>query len=232
MRFPLLVTALVLCAGPAFAGMTPDEIRARLLEIDIELSQLAMTSLREFRGDTLDSVREDLRDNARRQFDLDLERARVNARRDAVLIRAKEEADRRKVELDILQRKLEQIRRQREGVLNEFSQLSDRVNAGQLPASQITPLKLELVRLDEQTATVEYEMSGGAAHFGAALADLEVELAGIEAGRKLIADRGAGLSALFERLVVREEQRAALEFERADLEQSLAAQLERLNAAH
>ncbi len=231
MRIPLLVSALAMCAAPAFAGMTPDEIRARLLEIDIELSQLTMATLREFRGDTLDSVREDLRDNARRQFDLDLERARINARREAVLIRAKEEADRRKVELDILQRKLEQIRRQREAVLNEFSQLSDQVNAGKLPGSQITPVKLELVRLDEQIATVEYEMSGGEAHFGAALADLEVELVGIEAGRKLIADRGAGLSALFERLVAREEQRAALEFERADLEQSLAAQLERLNAA-
>jgi hypothetical protein len=187
----VIATSILLFGAPVFAGMTPEQMRKRIEEIEIQLAEMSKTA----EVNTRDTIISDLRDLDRRRFESDLELARTNARREVILIRAKEEEALKQTENEVLKRRLDTIGKQRGVVQSDLAKTSEKVDAGQLPPQEVTSLKLQLIKLDEEAATVEYQMSGGGSRFSDALADVEVDLAGINAARKVLDKRATDLAA-------------------------------------
>ena len=220
-----VLVSMVLVAFAAQQAVAQDDARSLQLKIDetnAALQALELEVLKTLHGNTLESLGGQMRDVDKRTFELDIETARAEARREAVLAKVKEEESRRQLERELLQRKLDVLKEKRLTLQKSMEKASVEVDAGLAPPEQMTAFKMRLIDLDREMSAIEFAPPPGMSHFGEMLAEIEVELAGIRAARGPIERYEAKYTELFHAAVGFEEGRLALLSQGAELEQQLA----------
>ncbi len=221
MKYLVIIATLLLSAQPSFAGATLEELLAAAQKTDVALRELDIEMLKALHAKTSQSIGEEIRELDKRKFEFELELARTNARREAVLAKIKEEDARKNVQLEMIQRKMQSVKAKRALLQAEMEKASKSVDAGDLPPHQLTQLKLQLIELDDQQSSLELALPQSSSHFADSLAEIEVEIAGIEAVRRTVDARGELLTPLFERAIEFEQQRIELTNKQAELARAI-----------
>ena len=226
MKYLVITAAFVLAARPSFAGATLEELLAAAQKTDVALRELDIEVLKALHAKTFQSIGEEIRELDKRKFEFELELARTNARREAVLAKIKEEDARKSVQLDMIQRKMQSVKEKRavlEEQIGKVSTLfSNDPNPRVIPPPELTQLKLQLIDMDDQQSSLELALPRNSSHFADSLAEVEVEIAGIEAVRRTVDARGELLTPLFERAIEFEQQRIELSNKQAELARAIA----------
>ncbi len=190
MRILLTSVVAILYTSTAFAGMTPDQMRARIKELQVELGQLVQT----MRVHTRSSIEDDLRDLDRRRFESDLDLAKLNARREVVLARAKDEVDRKYGEKSEIQQKLVTLEQQRKSMQDQLAKMAEKVDAEEVPSGELAKLKMALANIDAEMAKIKVESTSVGSAYSEILTDIEIDLAGVNAVRKALDQRSEELN--------------------------------------
>ena len=220
-----VLVSMMLVAFAALQAMAQDDaqsLRLRIDETNAALQALELEVLKTLHGNTLESLGEQMRDVDKRTFELDIEVARAEARREAVLGKVKEEESRCQLEREVVQRKLDGLKEKRVVIQKSMEKAAVEVDAGLAPPEQMTAFKMRLIELDREMSAIEFAPPPGMSHFGEMLAEIEVELAGIRAASRPIEQYAAKYTELFQAAVGFEERRLALLSQGAELERQLA----------
>ena len=103
----------------------------------------------------------------------------------------------------------------------QIATVSKNVDSGVTAPHELTQLKLQLIDMDDQQSSLELALPQNSSHFANSLAEIEVEIAGIEAVRRTVDARGELLTPLFERAIEFEQQRIELTNKQAELARAI-----------
>ncbi len=212
MRSLMLLTMMILCVPPAMAQKEgSQELLIKMRDVELELKQLQLRSIRELRTTSIESLAEQLNDLDQQAFELELELARTNAHRSVLLKRLDREKDLINVEKDVVLRRLEIEDRRRAAAEEELERATLLVGEGSMTSKELNQIQIRLMEIEERAAEMRMMPLRKEIKLEEILMEVEMESATHEALQRQMQKRRKEAEAKFERAINIEEARAALE---------------------